>query len=44
MPPARKAPTVQPTLNVERIKQHAGQKQVERAVQVNVPGKHFPQL
>ena len=26
------------------IKQHAGKKQVERKVRVDVPGKHFPQL
>ena len=26
------------------IKQHAGEKQVERKVRVDVPGKHFPQL
>ena len=29
---------------VERIKQYPGQVQVTRAVKVNVPGKHFPQL
>ena len=26
------------------IKQHPGQKQVERAVKMMLPGKHFPQL
>ena len=29
---------------VERVKQYPGQQQVDRAVEVNVPGKHFPQL
>ena len=29
---------------VESIKQHPGQQQVDRAVKVNVPGKHFPGL
>jgi hypothetical protein len=35
---------VQMTLEVERIRQHPGPQQVQRAVVVNVPGKHFPQL
>ena len=34
----------QNTIEVERIKQYPGQVQVTRAVKVNVPGKHFPQL
>jgi hypothetical protein len=35
---------VQPTLDVERIKQYPGQLQVDRRVMVNAPGKFFPQL
>ena len=37
---------MQQSLNdvVERIRQHPGQQQVDRAVKVDVPGKHFPQL
>jgi hypothetical protein len=40
MPP----PAVQPTLDVERIKQYPGQLQVDRRVMINAPGKFFPQL
>ena len=29
---------------VERVKQHPGQQQVLRKVEVEVPGKHFPGL
>ena len=36
---------MQQSLDVERIRQHPGQQQVDRAVKVDVvPGKHFPQL
>ena len=31
-------------LGFEVIKQYPGPQQVQRAVKVNVPGKHFPQL
>ena len=43
---AKQAAAVQQSLDplVERIKQHPGQQQVDRAVKVGVPGKHFPQL
>ena len=43
---AAKKATQQQTLNhqIERIKQYPGQQQVDRAVKVDVPGKHFPQL
>ena len=34
----------QSLLEVERIRQYPGQQQVDRAVTVGVPGKHFPQL
>ena len=34
----------QQSIAVERIKQYGGRVQVERKVQVKVPGKHFPQL
>tara|TARA_B100000795_G_C22375865_1_gene277820 strand:+ start:110 stop:520 length:411 start_codon:yes stop_codon:yes gene_type:complete len=42
----KQAAAVQQSLNdvVERIRQHPGQQQVDRAVKVDVPGKHFPQL
>ena len=36
--------TVQKALEVETIRQRPGPEQVARAVKVNVPGKHFPQL
>jgi hypothetical protein len=36
--------TTQTALEVEIIKQYPGPQQVQRAVKVNVPGKHFPQL
>ena len=36
--------TKQLALNVEVVKQHPGLVQVTRRVQVQVPGKHFPQL
>jgi hypothetical protein len=36
--------TTQAALDVEIIKQHPGPVQVQRAVKVMVPGKHFPQL
>ena len=41
---AKQAAAVQQSLDVERIRQHPGQQQVDRAVKVDVPGKHFPQL
>ena len=43
---AAKKATQQQTLNhqIERIKQYPGQQQVDRAVKVDVPGKHFPRL
>ena len=41
---ARWAPPGQGALEIERIKQYPGLQQVQRAVVVNVPGKHFPQL
>ena len=41
---ATAVPEGQSTLAVEIIKQHPGPQQVERAVRVNVPGKHFPGL
>ena len=41
---AMQAAAVQQSLDVERIRQHPGQHQVDRAVKVDVPGKHFPQL
>ena len=43
---AAKKATQQQTLNhqIERIKQYPGQQQVDRAVKVDVPGKHLPQL
>ena len=41
---AKAAATTQQTLGVEVIKQYPGLQQVERAVKVMVPGKHFPQL
>ena len=44
MPPATVAPPGQGTLTVDVIKQYPGPQQVARAVKVNVPGKHFPQL
>ena len=45
MPPATVAPPLlQPQLDIDIIKQHTGLVQVQRAVIVNVPGKHFPQL
>ena len=49
MPPKTvnaKAPatTQQTTLSVDVIKQYPGPQQVERAVTLMVPGKHFPQL
>ena len=42
----KQAAAVQQSLNdvVERMRQHPGQQQVDRAVKVDVPGKHFPQL
>ena len=42
----KQAAAVQQSLNdvVERIRQHPGQQQVDRAVKVDVPGKRFPQL
>jgi len=44
MPPSTITKTVQTALDVERVKQYPGPQQVSRAVVVNVPGKHFPQL
>ena len=44
MPLVAKKATVQPKLNVEVVKQYPGQQQVDRAVKVMVPGRHFPQL
>ena len=41
---ATAVPEKQSMLAVEIIKQHPGPQQVERAVKVNVPGKHFPGL
>ena len=41
---AAKKATQQPTLEIERIKKYPGQQQVDRAVKVDVPGKHFPRL
>ena len=41
---AAKKATQQPTLEIERITKYPGQQQVDRAVKVDVPGKHFPQL
>ena len=35
---------IQQTLEVERIKQYPGPQQAQRAVVVQVPGKHFPNL
>ena len=42
--PGKEKATEQQTLVVERIKQYPGLQQVDRAVMVLVPGKHFPQL
>ena len=41
---AAKKATQQPSLGFESIKQYPGLQQVDRAVKVLVPGKHFPQL
>ena len=41
MPPAQPGANA---LGFESIKQHPGQKQVDRRVKVNVPGKFFPAL
>ena len=42
----KQAAAVQQSLNdvVERIRQHPGQQQVDRAVKVDVPDKHFPHV
>jgi len=42
MPPA--AVAQQTTLEVSRVKQHAGLQTATRRVKVKVPGKFFPQL
>ena len=48
MPPAKKTSSVQNTtlqsMGMDVIKQYPGPLTVSRAVKVDVPGKHFPQL
>ena len=44
MPPAARKEAVQQALNVEVVKQYPGQQQVDRAVKVMIPGRHFPGL